>query len=796
MNYSERLFNDEWYFILKDDIEFSDQAYNHTAWEMVKLPHDWQVAGKYDKYTPTGFSGGYQHTGIGWYRKEFKGSECFGKKTILDFDGIYKDATIYLNGVEISRHYYGYTDFCIDITSYIKDTNILAVRVDNSTQPDSRWYCGSGIYRNVRLINTSDIYIVRDSLQVMSVLKDGEAEISINACICNESGKPYHGSVYVDIDGERIDCSLNLDSGMKKDVNIKHQIKAPRIWSSTDPQMYDLQVYIGDIKERGTRFGIRSIEFDCDNGFLLNGNRVQLNGACLHHDGGCVGAAVPIEVWVRRLNTLKKAGVNSIRISHNPPMREFLDLCDDMGILVMNEIFDEWRLSKNKSNNSNYGYAHHYDGNYKSDIEAMLMRDRNHPSIIMWSVGNEIPEQVGQIIKDENLISEYYDAAVSREIDGVKILKELIDICRRLDPTRPITSACDLINAEPRAADLRFLNALDIVGYNYPDRWRMRRETSYEEDRINHPDWCMVGAEITSVGMVRGNYSVKVGDTTGHKKSYSEAMLDVERLMKYVNTHPHIAGDYMWAGIDYLGESHWPEKNTSCGILDTAGFIKDSYYFYQSQWTNDVVLHIMPHWNMKGKEGEIIPVVCYTNCEYVELLLNGKSYGKKAYEFPRQGMTEQYGHYDRPVVGITTNDLHLVWDVPYEPGILEVIGYNGGREAKRCTVRTTGDPYSVIIEADEGLIENQKVYHITAKVVDREGSTVPTAENTIQFFVEGGNILGVDNGNPASHESFASNVRKTFAGYCLAIVEKTENVMKVKAVSNHLKSSNLTVSDI
>jgi beta-galactosidase len=792
IDYTEKLFNECWHFHLGAG-DFSSQDYDFSGWESVRLPHDWQIEGEYDEFAPTGFSGGYQHTGVGWYKKQFDKSQCTGAQTLLDFDGIYKDASIWLNGEKIAEHYYGYTNFYVDITKHVREKNILTVKVDNSAQPDSRWYCGSGIYRNVRILNLSEVHIVPNSLFLSCDVSDGCAEVNIQASVKNGSCENYSGEITFKIENDDFGQSMDIPSGQIKQINLSHTIKNPRLWSDRNPQLYELKAFIDGYRQQSMRFGVRSIEFSPDNGFILNGERVQLNGACLHHDGGSVGAAVPIEVWIRRLSTLKDMGVNSIRISHNPPMRELLDVCDEMGILVMDEAFDEWMLSKNKSGSSEYGYAYHFEDNHVKDLTAMLRRDRNHPSVIMWSVGNEIPEQVATDNDKEKLVSEYFTGEASGKLTGIDILKELMDICRAEDPTRPIISACDLINAEPMAASIEFLDSLDIVGYNYPDRWRIRRETSYGEDRHNHPDWCMLGAEISSVGMVRGNYSSSVGDTTGFKYLYNTSMLEVERLMKYVKTHPHVAGDYMWTGIDYLGESMWPNKNTSCGMLDTAGFIKDSFYFYQSQWTDKTVLHLMPHWNMEGREGEIIPVICYTNCEQVELFVNGKSYGRKAYEFPRQGMTQQYGHYDRPIIPITTNDLHLCWDVPFEHGVIEAVGYNDNKEVKRTLIRTTDKPFKVSISADVGLCSGQKVYHITAKILDKDGLLVPTAYNTIKFKVEGGTILGVDNGVPLSHEPFKSDKRKASAGLCLAIVEKTDKVLEVFAESEGIEPDSLEV---
>ncbi|HEY5583290.1 MAG TPA: glycoside hydrolase family 2 TIM barrel-domain containing protein [Ruminiclostridium sp.] len=417
----------------------------------------------------------------------------------------------------------------------------------------------------------------------------------------------------------------------------------PELWSIASPSMYILKsvIYINDniIDTYETPFGIRKIKFTADKGFFLNDERVKINGVCIHHDGGSVGAAVPERVLERRLQLLKTMGCNAIRTSHNPPSSEMLDMCDRMGFLVMDEAFDEWKITKAKNGNSKYGYSKYFDAFAVQDLRNMLNRDRNHPSIILSSVGNEILDQTKE--------------------EGAIILEKLLSICHSMDSTRPVTSACDNIVAEPVETTSAVLEQLDVIGYNYVDRWRTRTETFYADDHYLHPHWKVIGSENVSASGVRGQYQMEADALIWWKGPYFSSMLTAERLWKFTKMHDYVAGDFMWTGIDYLGESRWPNKNASSGMFYTCCFPKDGFYFYQSQWTEKSMLHVFPHWNWKGLEGKIIPVICYTNCESAELFLNGKFFGVKSYEFPRQGMTEVFPHFERKIIQATTSDLHL-----------------------------------------------------------------------------------------------------------------------------------------
>ena len=548
------------------------------------------------------------------------------------------------------------------------------------------------------------------------------------------------------------------------------KVKSPLLWSIDSPALYKLNQTILEDKDitddLTTTIGIRSIEYDVNKGFLLNGEHVKMNGVCLHHDGGCVGAAVPIGVWKYRLEKLKEMGCNAIRTSHNPPAPEFLDLCDEMGFLVMDEAFDEWKEGKRE-----YGYHIYFDKWSKRDLTSMLERDRNHPSIVIWSVGNEVPDQ-----KTEK---------------GAETLDTLITICHDIDPTRPVTMACDNIAADGGATTLEFLNGLDIVGYNYVDRWHERRELYYSIDHHEHPDWKMIGTESESnSGGIRGEYMFGK-DTSLINPNYNFRMIDAEQLWKFVKVHDYVIGDFMWTGVDYLGESFWPYKNWTFGVMDLCGFPKDGYYFYQSQWTEKPMIHIFPHWNLSSLnvnlKDEIIPVLCYTNCNAVELFLNGKSYGEKRIEFPRQGHSGAWNKYAKPEVHPTTADLHLEWDLPYEPGVLKAVGKIDGKVVCTEEIHTSGKPAGIRLAADHDTLnaDGREVSNVKIEIVDSSGYVVPNADNLVQFSIEGeGKILGVGNGNPLDHDSFKAMERKAFNGLCLTVIQSIRKDGKIKLTAN------------
>jgi beta-galactosidase len=497
-------------------------------------------------------------------------------------------------------------------------------------------------------------------------------------------------------------------------------------------------------------------------------------------------------------------GCNAIRTSHNPPAPEFLDLCDRMGFLVMDEAFDEWTAGKTPG-----GYHRFFDEWSQRDLVDFIRRDRNHPCVVLWSAGNEIQEQVLP--------------------GGADVLRPLVQTFHREDPTRPVTAACDKIFAEPISAPPEFAGLLDVVGYNYVDRWLQRAGTYYGEDRERFPQRRFVGTESVSMGGIRGDYrgwfggastqpaaeillppTTMPGQLTGVGRRRfrppppMNRQVDVEQLYKFVRTNDYVSGDFMWTGIDYLGEAFWPARSASFGVLDTCGFKKDGYYFYQSQWTTTPMVHLSPHWNWRGHEGEIIPVIAYTNCDTVELVVNGKSFGVKGYEFPRRGMMEDYGNYPPRAREVrTTADLHLEWDVPYEAGTVRAIGKINGKVVATEEIQTTGDAAGVVISADKNVMDAdaRDVVHITASIVDGEGRMVPTSDNEVTFDIEGpGKLIGVDNGNPVDHTGFKVNHCEAFGGLCLAIVQGTRENMgesgeiRISASSPGLKGAGIQIS--
>ncbi len=585
-------FDANWVFSC-GDLEGAEKVHcDVSGWQQVNLPHDWSIYGPFSEDHPSGGGGGYLPGGVGWYRKTFQlDEEGVDKVVSIEFDGVYKNCTVWVNEQKVGYHPYGYTSFAYDITQYLQPgKNLVAVKVDNSQQPDARWYSGSGIYRHTWLVTTERLHVAHWGTYVTTpMISDDVARVCVRTRVHNEyqvEQKCTLRTTIVDAHGNAV-ASISDDqpvlAGQEHEAVQFIQVDQPHRWGIDDPYLYQLrsEVCLGEevVDEYFTPFGIREIQFDADRGFLLNGEHVKINGVCLHHDGGCVGAAVPERVWERRLEILKEMGCNGIRSSHYPPAPEFLDLCDRMGFLVMDESFDEWKQGKFM-----YGYHDDFDEWAIRDMVSMIHRDRNHPSIVIWSVGNEIPEQVVP--------------------EGVEILKMLVGVVHREDPTRPATSGCDNIAAHIPAT-IEFLENLDVVGYNYAGRWEDRREKYYSLDHHRYPHWKMIGTENISIPGIRGEYSL---EGQGWWGPYPTQSITAEQLWRFTRTYDYVAGDFMWTGIDYLGETRWPHRSASFGVIDLCGFPKDGYYFYQSQWSNQPMLHLFPHWNWEGREGEVIPV--------------------------------------------------------------------------------------------------------------------------------------------------------------------------------------------
>jgi len=785
-----------WKFLRGDSVAAHQPEFADSGWRNVDLPHDWSIEGPYSEKEPAGAAGGYLPTGIGWYRKRFLVPEAYRDRTILvEFDGIYQNSEVWINGEYLGRRPYGYIPFTYELTPnlHFGSENLIAVRVDNSHQTNCRWYSGSGIYRHTWLLVTNQVHIAHwGTFVTFPLVSSDAATCRIETTIRNDRKNDVLCTLatsILDRDGKTVGAQETSQmAAANRDYTFEQRLTVdkPNLWSLANPYMYTVRCTLAehdrvlDVYE--TPIGIREALFDADKGFLLNGEHVKLNGVCLHHEAGSFGAAVPERVWERRLEVLREMGCNAIRTSHNPYAAEFLDLCDKLGFLVMNEAFDEWKVPKGQIGRN--GYSLYFDEWYERDLKNFVRRDRNHPSVVLWSAGNEIGDQSAP--------------------NGSETLRKLLDVFHREDPTRPVTAGCDHIVSEPppEAARPEFLALLDIVGYNYVDRWRDRIEKYYSIDREAFPRRRFIGTESTALGGIRGDYRGLVGnDSPGRFGRFQKnCQIDVEQLWKFVRIYDYVAGDFMWTGIDYLGEAFWPMKGAPSGVIDTCGFKKDGFYFYQSQWTDKLVLHLFPHWNWKGEEGRIIPVMCFTNCDTVELFLNGKSLGVKGFEFPRLGMEGRYGNYPpRARVLRTTADLHLSWDVPYEPGTLKAVGTKDGNSAVIAEVSTTGEPAVIALSADRGRIaaDQRDVVHIVGEIRDVQGRVVPTAANDVVFEIQGeGKIIGVDNGDPQSHEDYKSNRRKAFNGLCMAIIQSNRRPGQIRltASSPGLQGSSVTIT--
>lgn len=767
-------FNKDWKFFLGDEPDAKAKAFNDLKWRKLTLPHDWSIEGKFDEKNPAKPEGGGLPTGIGWYRKAFNAPANFANRRItIEFDGVYKNSEVWVNGNYLGKRPYGYSSFSYEISSYLKNgQNIIAIKVDNSAQPDSRWYSGSGIYRNVWLTSTAKVAVAKWGTFVTA---DISGKVQIQTQILNKSLKPQTVSlvnIIYDAAGKLVvktkPQTVKIDTaGIVMNSNI--EVSSPLLWSVENPYQYKnvTQVIQNNkvIDSYETNFGFRSINFDAAKGFSLNGKPMKILGVCLHHDLGALGAAVNVRAMERQLEMMKAMGVNAIRTAHNPPAPEFLDLCDKMGFLVMDEAFDMWAKKKTKND-----YHLNFPEWHKRDLEDMIKRDRNHPSIILWSIGNEIREQ--------------FDST------GVAITKELVSIVKNLDQTRPVISALTETKAEKNF--IYQANVLDIYGLNYNHKL-------YKDFPQNYPNVKFLATETTSALETRGFYDTadtirrwprdgKTKFTEGNKEWSASSYDNVsaywgsthEETWKEAKKYPHVSGLFVWTGFDYLGEPlpyPWPARSSYFGIVDLAGFPKDSYYMYQSEWTKKPVLHILPHWNWaQGKSVEVWAY--YNNADEVELYLNGKSLGKKSKQ---------------------NDDLHVLWNVPFEPGILKAVSRKNGKEVLSREVKTAGKAAKIELIADRKNIkaDGNDLSFVTVRILDAAGNVVPDADHLVEFNIEGnGFIAGVDNGFQASLEPFKANYRKAFHGLCLAIIQSTEKsgIVKLTAKSSGLSSTSITIN--
>ncbi len=771
-----------WRFHQGDVMGAEAATYDDMDWRKLDVPHDWSIEGDNLRENPGGGSIGFFPTGMGWYRKTFD-VKAFDKNKLysIEFDGIYMLSTVWLNGHELGTWPYGYSSFSYDLTPYLRAKgNVLAVRVDNSRHGNSRWYTGSGIYRHVRLVETARTHFAKWGVFNSTMhLTEKEAAIRVKSELENDDNRDKQltlSHTIIDADGNivaRAEQRVGIAAGSRGTDEQTINVPDPVLWNLDNPYLYTLRSTLTEgkrlVDEVDNVLGIRTIEYPLDKGFLLNGQQVKMKGVNLHHDGGAVGAAVPERVWERRLDILKSGGCNAIRTAHNPPAPEFLDLCDRMGLLVMDEAFDQWINGKNKED-----YHLYFREWHERDLTAMVARDRNHPSVVMWSIGNEIRDQ--------------------RSAEGPGAAAEMIAICHRLDDTRLVTSGNDEI-ASNSPTSPEFLAAFenDIIGYNYPDRWRTRREVVYAIDKAAYPNRRVVATESTGLGGPRRQYQwpgtmspPQLGAGADgfspqqqqqprfrrrNRGLISSEMIDVEQRWRFTTAYDYVIGDFMWTGIDYYGESGWPSRGSQSGYLDNCGFPKDGYWFFKSIWSQEPVLHLLPHWNWEGHEGQIMQVACFTNCEEVELFVNGKSYGKKATEFPRRGVNPSWASYDPGKHFATTADLHLTWDVEYQPGEIKVVGKRDGQTFEDV-IRTASVPAQLRATVDRPSFRAipSDVAHVTIEVLDKDGNLCPLADNQVRFSVKGGRLIGVESGNMTDLSSVLASERKAWSGKCLAIV--------------------------
>ena len=774
-------FNDNWQFKLDSANTPNEESLAKAQWRNVQLPHDWSIELNFDETSPSGNRGASLRGGTALYRNYFSLNKTdIGKNIFIDFDGVYMNSTVWINGHKLGTRPFGYISFRYELTPFLKyggEKNELLVRVENQ-QPNSRWYSGSGIYRNVWLVKTGKVHIDHWGTYITTPSVSNEsAMVNIQSKVKNslpESANPELRTMVFDPKGnllKTLTSTLSISGGTVGNIDQELKIDRPQLWSPETPHLYKAvsQVFVGKQKmhEYTTTFGLRYFNFDVEKGFSLNGKPTKIIGVCMHHDLGALGAAVNYRAMERQLEILKSMGINGIRTSHNPAAPEWLDLCDKMGFIVMTETFDVWKAIKE---NTPFNYNLYFDEWHKRDITDHVVRNRNHPSVFMWSIGNEIPEQYGGV----------------KDTTGRSITRNLVNIVHSLD-NRPVTAGLNHVSTDN---NLYLSKSLDLIGINYHHK-------DYPNLPTMFPGQPIILAESNSALQTRGEYLMpstqirrwagftkeKNGGTpnliaSAYDNSSAPWASTYEEVLKPVFKYPYLSGFYAWTGFDYLGEPTpypFPARSSYFGIVDMAGFPKDAYYLFQSLFTNETVLHIFPHWNWEN--GQAIDVwAYYSKADEVELFLNGKSLGIKA----KQG-----------------DELHVQWAVKYEPGTLKAVSRKDGKVVAEKVINTAGAPAKIVLSADRRKIkaDNEDLSFVTVTILDKDGNVVPKANNLLNFKLEGdAEIAALDNGLQTDLTPYSNkNSRRVFNGLALAIIKShlKNSIVKLSVSGEGLQSASI-----
>lgn len=785
---SERLLEKGWRFTREDQSQFSSPTFNDSKWSRVVVPHDWAIYGPFsfdndkqhlaiaqdgqkEAVEHAGRTGGLPFVGTGWYRRSLEiPSDLGDRRVFLRFDGAMSHARVYVNGKEVGYWPYGYNTFAFDITSFVRpgEANTLAVRLENKHE-SSRWYPGAGLYRNVHLTFTSPVYVPLWGTQIQTpTIEASRAYVDVRTRIAGMStlaGRPLQVKTKILSPEGKVVAQREeqiQSAGTERLYHTGFDVERPQLWDIDQPHLYKYVIELSDggrlLDRDTTTFGIRSIELKAGDGFYLNGRKLKFQGACLHHDLGPLGAAVNEAAIRRQIRTMQDMGVNAIRTSHNMPAPEFVRLCDEMGMPVMAESFDCWAQAKVPN-----GYNLDFNEWHERDLTNLLHQFRNSPSVIMWSIGNEVPEQPS--------------------LDGAKLAYRLQVICHREDPTRPVTNGMDNPLGVLKSG---MATTLDIPGFNY-------RPFLYDSAHKVLPQGFLLGSETCSTVSSRGVYKFPVVRKSMAKyPDHQSSGYDVEHCGwsnlpedDFIRQEDHdwSMGEFIWTGIDYLGEptpyySDWPSHSSLFGAVDLAGLPKDRFYLYRSHWKKDAeTLHVLPHWTWPGREGEVTPIFVYTNYPEAELFINGKSQGRQRKD--RSIKIEDTENEESQKAFTRQKRYRLMWmDTKYEPGEVKVVAYDeAGKAVATQTVRTAGRAHHLELSADRTTIspDGKDISFVTVRVVDKDGNLVPDDGRLLNFKVTGaGSFRAAASGNPASLDAFHLPRHHVFSGQLVALVQSAE----------------------